>query len=151
LKFGFRYQNYERKTAKDYAQLTAFGNIKYDLSERTVLNLYGETRPEESSYATNSFYVSNIVGLKGEHLLTKRLAAAGGVFWAYDQYRALSTEGDQSAKRKDTLWGADITLKYELRKWWLLDTGYRFKQRNSRFHNFNYNDQQVTARSSFLF
>ena len=151
VKLGFRFQDYSRETAKDYAQITAFGNIKYDFSERTTFNLYGETRPEESSYATNSYYISNIVGVKGEHLLTKRLAVAGGVFWAYDQYRSLSTEGDQSAKRHDTLWGSDITLKYELRKWWLLDTGYRFKQRESRFHNFNYNDQQVTARSSFLF
>ncbi|MFH1799230.1 MAG: outer membrane beta-barrel protein [Candidatus Omnitrophota bacterium] len=151
VKLGFRYQDYERKTQKDYAQITAFGNIKYDLSERTNFNLYGETRPEESSYATNSYYISNIVGLRGEHLLTKRLAVAGGVFWAYDQYRALSVEGDQAAKRHDTLWGADATLKYELRRWWLLDAGYRFKQRDSRFNNFDYNDQQVTMRSSFLF
>ncbi|MEI9477818.1 MAG: outer membrane beta-barrel protein [Deltaproteobacteria bacterium] len=150
-KFGFRFQDYERKTSKNYAQCTAFGNIKYDFSERTTFNLYGESRPEESSYGSNSYYVSNIVGLKGEHLFTKRIAAEGGVFWAYDRYPDLTTEGDQSAKRKDTLWGSDVTLKYEIRKWWLLDTSYRFKQRDSRFHNFSYNDQQVTMRSSFLF
>lgn len=150
FKFGFRYQNYERKTAQDYAFLTTFGNIRYDLSERTTLNLYGESRPEESSYANNSHYGSHIIGFKGEHLFTQRIAADGGIFWAYDRYPELTTEGDKSAKRKDWLWGADVSLKYELRKWWLLDAGYRFKQRNSNFHNFFYNDHQVTARTTFL-
>jgi len=149
-KLGFRYQDYERKTVKDYAQITAFGNLRYDITERTTFNLYGETRPEESSYADNSFYISNIIGLKGDHLLTKRIAVEGGVFWAYDRYLSLSTEGDQSAKRRDTLWGINLGLKYELRKWWLLDAMYVAKQRDSRFNNFDYNDQQVTMRTTFL-
>ena len=150
-KFGFRAQEYARDNAKDLAQLVAFGNLKYELSERTNLNLYGESRPEESTYTPNNYYTSNIVGFKGEHLLTNRIALEGGIFWAYDLYPEVTTEGDSTGKRRDTLCGANVGVKYELRKWWLLNAGYLAKQRDSRFHNFNYNDQQVSLRTSFLF
>jgi hypothetical protein len=44
-----------------------------------------------------------------------------------------------------------LGLKYEVKDWLFLNTGYEFKQRDSVFHNYNYNDHQVTVRGSVMF
>jgi len=152
LKLGGRYQGYSRPEAKDYAGFTAFLNIKYEITKRTNLNFYGETRPEEASYATNSFYTANILGLKFDHLLMRRLRMNGGTFWAYNRYPSETREGDKTAKRQDTLWGISVGFKYEIVKETLFfEPEYVVKQRHSNFHNFSYKDQQVILRGSLLF
>lgn len=150
-KMGFRCQDYSRTQANNYSAFTAFANLKYEITQRTTLNIYGERRPEESSYATNSYYNINTVGLKFDHLLLQRLWLNGGAFWGLDLYPAESTEGSQTAKRKDKLWGAGVGLKYEVKDWLFLNTGYEFKQRNSNFHNLSYNDHKISIRASVMF
>lgn len=151
LKFGYRYQDYSRSSASNYSALTAFGNVKYDITQRTSLSIYGEKRPIESTYASNSYYNDDTVGVKFEHLLAKRLWLNGGAFWAYDTYPTDSQEGDTVAKRRDTIWGTGVGFKYEVKDWMFINTGYQFKQKDSVFHNFSYNDQQVTVRGSVAF
>jgi hypothetical protein len=66
-------------------------------------------------------------------------------------YPVESTEGAQTKKRRDTLWGTNAGLKYEVKDWLFMSTGYLFKQRNSIFHNYSYNDHQITVRGSVVF
>jgi len=151
LKFGYRYQDYTRTQANNYAALVAFGNLKYEITERTTVNIYGEKAPVESTYASNSYYNTDVIGIKFDHLLMQRLWLNGGGFWTYNTYPTQSTEGGLTAKRKDTLWGVSVGFKYEVKDWLFLETGYKAAQRYSIFHNYSYNDQQVNMRASIVF
>ena len=151
LKFGYRYQDYSRSDSTDYDALAAYGNVKYDVTQRTSLKLYGERKPIESTYGSNSYYIDNMVGATFDHLLMRRLWLTGGAWWAYDEYPTDSQEGDTVDRRTDALWGTGIGLKYEVKDWLFLNTGYNFKQRDSVFHNYNYNDHQITMRGSVAF
>ena len=152
LKFGYRYQDYTLAAlANDYASFTAFGNLKYEISGRTTLNIYGERRQEESSYTTNSYYTINTLGIKFGHLLMQCLWLNGGAFGVLDFYPEESTEGAKTSRRKDALWGAAAGFKYEIKDWLFLNAGYEFKQRDSNFNNFSYNDHKVLFRVSVTF
>lgn len=152
LKFGYRNQDYSNSTlANDYSGTDVYGNLKYEVTQRTTLNIYGEIRPEESSYGTNSHYQINTAGVKFDHLLSQRLWLNGGAFWALDLYPTESTEGSKTAKRRDVLWGTAVGLKHEVKDWLSLNAGYEFKQRNSNFNNLSYNDHKVLFRVSATF
>ena len=151
MKFGYRYQDYSRTQASNFAALVAFANLKYEITERTMVNIYGDSTPVESTYASNSYYQASTVGLKFDHLLTQRLWLNGGGFWGINLYPTQSTENDMTAIRRDVLWGAGTGLKYEVKDWLFLDMGYAFKQRDSNFHNYSYNDHQVSFRVSVIF
>ena len=151
MKFGYRYQDYSRTQAGNFAALVAFGNLKYEITERTTANIYGDSTPIESTYASNSYYQASTVGLKFDHLLLQRLWLNGGGFWGINLYPAESMENDMTAIRRDALWGAGTGLKYEVKDWLFLNTGYAFKQRDSNFHNYSYNDHQVSFRVSVIF
>ncbi|MCX5666812.1 MAG: outer membrane beta-barrel protein [Candidatus Omnitrophica bacterium] len=151
MKFGYRYQDYSRTQASNFAALVAFGNLKYEITERTTANIYGDSTPIESTYATNSYYQASTVGLKLDHLLLQRLWLNGSGFWGLNLYPTESTQGNVTTIRGDTLWGAGTGLKYEVKDWLFLNTGYAFKQRDSNFHNYSYNDHQISFRVSVAF
>ena len=124
---------------------TMFANLKYDMTERTIVNLFADRTSQESSYATNSYYEMNKVALNVDHLLAERLRLDGGGFIGYNRYPVTTIEGDDIGKRKDFLWGANAGLKYDIKEWLFVDVGYKFKQRTSRFSVYDYNDHKISA------
>ncbi|MEF9426906.1 MAG: outer membrane beta-barrel protein, partial [Candidatus Mariimomonas ferrooxydans] len=145
VKAGYRQVRYDEDDKDDFSGFTLFGNIRYDATERTVLNLYAERTSVESSYATNSHFEVNNIGIKLDHQLLKRLWFNGESFFQLNQYPDETIEGSRTAKRKDKLFGIGAGLKYEVNEWWLVSTGYKFKQRASNFDVFDYNDHRILA------
>jgi len=145
LKLGYRYVSYNESDKTDYSNFTMFANLKYDMTERTIVNLFADRTSQESSYASNSYYEMNKVALNVDHLLAERLRLDGGGFIGYNRYPVTTIEGDDIGKRKDFLWGANAGLKYDIKEWLFVDVGYKFKQRTSRFSVYDYNDHKISA------
>ncbi len=66
-------------------------------------------------------------------------------------YPEETTESSVTAKRKDKLWDGSIGLRYEMKEWLSLETNYEYKQRESKFDNFDYKDNKITAKVNLLF
>lgn len=151
LKCGYRAQNYEDSPQDDYSGMDIYANLKYAVAQRSTLNLYGEIRPEESSYAPNNYYQINTAGIKFDHLLREHLWLNSGASWALNLYSVESTEDGKTAKRRDTLWGTDVGLKYEVKDWLFFNAGYEFKEKSSNFNKFSYHDHKILSRISAAF
>lgn len=151
VKAGYRYVKYDESDKNDFSNFTMFGNVKYDMSERTMINLFAERTSTESSYETNSFFETNKIGLKLVHLLLEGLWFNWGSFFQYNRYPTETTEDGTTAKRRDTLWGLDAGLKYEIKEWLFVIAGYEFKQRDSKFDIYDYNDHRISARVAVKF
>lgn len=153
VKAGYEYKHYfERNNQEtDFSNLTLFGNLKYQATQRTVVNLNMDRSAPESSYTNNSYFEKNKFGLNLEHKLLKRLSLNGATFLQYNRYPAITTEDGDWARRKDLLWGLASGLTYNIREWIAVDAGYAFKQRDSRFNTFDYNDHQFTVKTTIEF
>lgn len=145
VKAGFRQVEYDESDKDDFSGFTLFGNIRYNATERTVMNLYAERTSQESTYATNSHFEVNNIGIRLDHQLSRRLWLNGESFFQLNRYPDETTEGSKTAKREDKFFSIGAGLKYEIKEWWLVSAGYKFKQRASNFDVFDYNDHKISA------
>lgn len=150
-KAGYRQTDYKNTDKKNFKGFATFVNVTYDLKERTVLNIYAERSSEESTYSTNSYFEYNKIGLKVDHELLDRLFLVSAGNYEFNKYPDETTEDSITAKRKDKIWSGSIGLRYEIKEWASLETGYEYKQRDSEFHSFDYRDNKITAKINFLF
>ena len=144
VKAGYRYVTYDESDKNDFSDFVLYINGKYDVTERTKMNLYIEKTSQESTYSTNSYFESNKIGTKLDHQLLDRLWFNAGSFFQINKYPTETTEGTDTAKRKDTLWGSNTGLKYEIKEWVSINVDYEFKQRDSKFDTFDYNDHKIS-------
>lgn len=151
VKAGYKYTSYDESSKSDFKGFTLFGNLTYELKERTTLNIYGERASIESTYKTNSYFESNKIGLKLDHQLLQRLFFVAGGFYQLNEYPDETTEGTQTAKRKDHIWDGNVGLRYEIKDWASVETNYEYKQRDSKFGTFDYKDNKISAKVSFVF
>jgi len=151
VKVGYKYTTYEQSDKADFRGLTAFGSLDYKIKERTLLNVYGARSSEESQYATNSYYELNKIGFSAEHQLVEKIFLLGGAYYQLDKYPDETTENGITAKRRDNIYNAKIGLRYEMRDWLHFQADYEYKERDSKFGNFDYRDNRVMAKVSALF
>ena len=151
LKTGYRYAAYDESDKDDFSGFTLFANIKYDVRERTEMNLHAQRTSRESSYSTNSYFESNKIGLKLDHQLMGKLFLVLGGSYQLNRYPDETTEGGVTARRKDHIWGGSTGLRYEIKDWMSLETGYEYKQRDSKFAAFDYKDNKFTTKLSLIF
>lgn len=151
VKAGYKNTSYDDSSKDDFKGLTVFGNLGYDLRERTKLNIYGERSSVESTYSINSYFVSNKTGLNCEHQLLEILFLTGGASCQLNKYPDETTESSVTAKRKDYIWSGGIGLRYEAKKWVFVETSYEYKQRDSKFAAFDYKDNKFAAKITCLF
>ena len=78
-----------------------------------------------------------MVGLNCQHQLLERLSLNVGASYQFNSYPEETTEGSVTAKRKDHIWNGNAGLKYEIKDWVFLKTGYEYKYRDSRFNTFD--------------
>ncbi|HDK16763.1 MAG TPA: hypothetical protein ENG75_02315, partial [Nitrospirae bacterium] len=151
VKAGYRTVGYDANNKEDFSGFTLLGNIIYNATERTVINLSAEMTSEESSYSTNSYYEANIVKIALDHQLLERFWLNGGGFYGRNRYPDATTESSAVRKRRDDLWGLNAGMKYEIKRWCFISADYEFKERDSNFAAFDYTDHIVSAEISFIF
>lgn len=144
IKAGYRHSAYEEKNKKDFSGLALYGTLKYTTMERTEINFDALRTSQESSYSTNSHYISNRAELRLAHQLSERLSVRGEGFYELNKYPDETTEASETARRKDALWGAGAGAGYEIKEWLLLSADYEFKRRDSNFSIFDYKDNKVS-------
>jgi hypothetical protein len=151
VKVGHKQTDYKDSNKKNFKSFTTFINLTYALKERSTLNIFAERSSEESSYSTNSYFEYNRIGLKLDHELLEKLFLVSSGFYQFDKYPDETTEDSKTAKREDGIWDGSIGLRYEMKDWVSLETGYEYKQRDSKFTAFDYKNNIFSAKASVLF
>jgi hypothetical protein len=145
IKGGYRITDYEEESKDDFTGFTVFGNITYNLKKRFVLNMYGERQPHESTFLTNSYYISNKGGLKIDIRFVYNLYFAADGFYQINNYPLDNVAGVDIEKRKDQLYGGGGSLRYELQDMIIMKLKYDYISRNSNFDFFDYKNNQYSA------
>ncbi len=146
VKVGFKSTDYDQASKDDFEGFTTLANLTYELQERSALDIYGERGSVESTYRTNSYYINNKIGLKLDHQIWEKLFLLSGGFYQLNQYPDQTTEGSLTAKRKDNIYDISIGLRYEMKEWMFIGAEYEYKQRDSKFSTFDYEDNRISAK-----
>jgi len=151
FKVGYRDSMYHDSAKADFHGWVVFSKGTYTLNDRTNVALFGERTVSESSYATNSFFVAHKIDLQLTHQFSSRLSVQSEILFLRNGYPDTTTEGTQSGKRKDSIWGGSLGLRYDLTTVLSLEMKYAFKERESNFAGFDYKNNVYSIQMSARF
>jgi hypothetical protein len=144
IKVGYQARNYKRSGVADFYGLVTTASISERFTTRDIAKLAFLRSAVESTYGVNNYYVANRLITEYSHEFTKRFSGALSGAYQLNRYPKETTEGNETGKRKDTLWSAGILLNYKFRKWVSLELGYRYEGRESNFGVFDFGDNVST-------
>jgi hypothetical protein len=149
LRGGVKYQSYENSELihdDDYFNFIARGGIDYSMSEDDILKMTLERGTYESRYRDMNYYELNSAGFDYEHKYNKW---AMGLFGhaQLNRYPNESTEGTETAKRKDKFYSLGLSLRYDVRKWLSCAARYEYLTRDSNLSTFDYINHLTTLRA----
>ncbi len=120
--------------------------------ERTRFALLTQRTVEESTFATNLWYVSTLVALSAEHSFNGKLKASARVFGGTNDYPDKAAKVNSTFHyRHDSLVGVGVGLDYQIQKWLGVGADWAHTDRRSNFENFQYSDDVVAAKVTLSF
>lgn len=156
IKAGRKTTDYEdnrniEEDDKDFKAGVVFANITYQILPRTTINAYASKSSIESTFETNNFFVESKGGGQLKHLLMDRVTVFGGGYYQINKYPEVITFAGLTDERKDKLSGSNAGLKYELKKWLILEGVYNFSKKDSNFNDFDHKNNVYSGKLTILF
>ena len=142
VKTGYQSRNYDGYT--DWNEPVSYANVRYRVSEKTLLDMLIERKAVESTYTTQNFYETDILSCKLAHDVTAKTSAYFKIMYNYDKYPVQTTA---SARRKDDIWDVALGVDINSRQWFNMGASYEFQKRNS---NISSNDYENNITSIYL-
>jgi hypothetical protein len=135
-----------------YRGAIASGDWVWTPTNRTRITLVTERFVAESIFATNFWYLANMVTLSAEQRFTPKLTATARVFGGTNEYpdKAAKPNGVQ-AWRDDELVGGTLALDYQIQRWLGVGADYTHTRRYSNFDNFDFKNDIVGAKVTLSF
>jgi len=152
LRVGYEVRDPDHGDVGAYSGVVVGGDLVYTPTNRTRVSLIADRSVQESVFATNTAFISDIVTLQVEHYLTPKLLLTG---------RAIAGNGDYFEKaqkvsgtfawRTDWLYGFSFGAEYQIQKWLTVSADYTYSRRDSNFDNFDFKDDVVGAKVTLSF
>jgi len=168
-KVGYQSRDYDEDTPEDFDGLVAYVNLTAALSDRTKLVLDAERDLVASTFFDSAYYTSSSVGLTLEQKIFNKWTASlsagyqekdypsdvtlqvgSATFWAFP-FGFVDVPINQTDKRKDEILTAGAELTYHIRDWASLSLAYDYKNSDSNFRAFDYDDNRVSLTLSLTF
>jgi hypothetical protein len=152
LRIGYEVREPERGDIGGYRGFVAAGDLIYRPTERTRLTLVMERSVQESVFATNVAYLTNLLTLSAEHFLTPKLLLTGRLFGGFSEYfeKAPKRSG-RLDWREDWVGAFSIGVEYQIQKWLAISADYTYSRRESNFANFDFKDDVVGGKVTLSF
>lgn len=144
FKAGLANKEFSDSTLSDRNDLILEAQLDHRISSRTSLRIEGTRTQEESTSAGTGSILSNSIGATGQHLFNSKISGNLWLSYTRDSYRGDGFLGG----RKDNLYSAGGSLRYDLQKWMNISAGYSFAERDS--NNPGANDFDYSRNSLFL-
>lgn len=152
FRIGFEDRDPRADHRAAFRGLVASGDWVFMPTERTRMMLIVERSVAESIFATNFWYVANMLTLSAEHKFTPKLTATARVFGGTNEYPDKTAKPNSvQAWRSDELVGASLGADYQIQRWLGVGADYTFTQRNSNFNNFDFKSDVVGAKITLSF
>jgi hypothetical protein len=152
-KVGYEHLNFHDSSRQDLD--TAIGSIEatYKPVDRMQISLMLARKVDSSTFGTNAQYAAYNSILGVTYALTPKITLIPRGFFGVDNYKEAavntSKDGLPAEKRVDYLYGGGLGLRYQVMKWLRLDASYDFSRRDSKFNNFDYDDNIVNFSVTF--
>ena len=154
IEIGYNVRRYERDllgSTKDVKTLRSSVALLYTPKRNTDLRAAFARTINESTFGANRFYVSTGGDLSIQHRLRKIVLGAGGSF-ALDRFSDPVTTGGLTAKRRDHIYGLQLSTDYKIRDWLAVGLGFSRLIRFSTFSSqFNYTTNRTSTNLSVTF
>jgi len=135
-----------------YRGLVASGDWVWMPTSRTRITLVTERFVAESIFATDLWYLANMVTLGLEQRFTPKLTGTVRLFGGINEYpdKAVKLNGVR-AWRYDELAGLGLALDYQIQRWLGIGADYTHTRRDSNFDTFDFKNDIVGAKVTLSF
>ncbi len=151
IKVGYQARDYTREGESDYQSGVIYADIVEQFTERDALKIEFLRSPYESTYAPNNFYKIERIAATFDHYFNKKIMGFLLGDYQINAYPRETTEGAETAKRKDKYWSLGGGLRYYFRKWATLTLSYEHIERDSNLSIFDYRENLVTLTAKAQF
>jgi len=152
FRVGYEVRDPDRGRVGAYSGVVANGDLVYLPTERTRIVLITERSVQESVFATNVAFLSNLVTLAAEHYLTPKLLLTGRLAGGNGDYFEKAQKVNGSFDwRTDWVYGFSFGVEYQIQKWLGVSADYTHSRRDSNFDNFDFKDDVVGAKVTLSF
>ena len=152
FRVGYEVRDPDRGRVGSYSGVVASGDLVYLPTERTRIVLITERSVQESVFATNVAFLSNLVTLAAEHYLTPKLLLTGRLAGGNGDYFEKAQKVNGSFDwRTDWVYGFSFGVEYQIQKWLGVSADYTHSRRDSNFDNFDFKDDVVGAKVTLSF
>ncbi len=151
IKVGYQARDYTREGESDYRSGVIYADIVEQFTERDALKISFLRTPYESTYAPNNFYkIDRIAATFGHYFNNKIMGFLLGDY-QINSYPRETTEGTETAKRKDNYWSLGSGIRYYFRKWATLTLSYEHIERDSNLSIYDYRENLITLSARAYF
>jgi hypothetical protein len=152
LRLGYEVRDPDRGNVGAYSGVVVSGDLVYTPTDRTRISLIADRSVQESVFATNTAFISDILTLLVEHYLTPKLLLTGrAIVGNGDYFEKAQKVSGTFAWRTDWLYGFSIAAEYQIQKWLSVSADYTYSRRDSNFDNFDFKDDIVGAKVTLSF
>lgn len=154
LKVGYKETDYDdaRKTTdRDFAGVTTFTRFTYRLKQRSTVTIFGDRTSVESTFLTNNFFIRNHAGGSIDHQLTKKIFVLGEGSYQFNRYPEKVTFSGKTERREDNLRSGKGGFRYEFKEWLHISAEYLFREKDSNFDAFEYENNIYSGKLSLIF
>lgn len=142
-KVGYQARQYRDEGESDWDHVAAYVDLIERFTDRTTLILNYLLTAAESTYSMNNYYQQNNFSAElRQRIFTKFTAYVGG-YYGQNDYPDVTTEGSQTAKRRDKIWTAKAGLRYDIKEWIFAQIEYNYRDRDSNLDLLDYVDNNV--------
>jgi hypothetical protein len=152
LRLGYEVRDPDHGRVGSYSGPVVGGDLVWAPTERTRITLVADRSVQESVFATNLAYLSNLLTLSAEHFLTPKLLLTGRVFGGNGSYFEKAAKVNGSFDwRSDWVYAFSVGVEYQIQKWLGVSADYTHSRRDSNFDNFDFKDDIVGAKVTLSF
>ncbi len=110
----------------------------YQFTPKNNLNLQLWRKLKESDTAGTTGILGSWFAATFSQKLGQRMVASAMAGWARDDYDGTITVGSKTDERQDDYLMVTLSLSYAMQKWFEINAGYNYVNRDSSFSSFNY-------------
>ena len=152
LRVGYEVRDPDHGDIGAYRGVVVGGDVVYTPTDRTRISLIADRSVQESVFATNTAFISDIFTLLVEHYLTPKLLLTGrAVIGNGDYFEKAQKVSGTFTWRNDWLYGFSLGAAYQIQKWLSVSADYTYSRRDSNFDNFDFKDDVVGAKVTLSF
>ena len=151
IKTGMQWGDYQQGDDPDFDEWVVYADLIHKFSEKNSVKLSGRRLAQESTYATNNYYLMENVSATFNHFFTPKLLGFVTGLAQINSYPSETTEGTETKKREDDYSSLGAGLKYYMKEWFSVTLKADHIVRDSNFGIFDYDQNLVTltARAEF--